>query len=1073
MTRRPSSRRSRRLTALAAGALLPLLPLPPVPAAGATAQALPPPPSDAALAAAATRHDLTREQFYFVLPDRFANGDAGNDTGGMPGGALEHGFDPTDKRFYNGGDLRGLIDRLDYVEDLGTTALWLAPVFTNRPVQGTGEDASAGYHGYWITDFTSVDPHFGTKEELEELVEAAHARGIKVFFDVITNHTADVIDYAEGDRAYRPEGAYPYLDADGVPFDDSDYAGTGTFPEVNTESFARTPVVPAGQAAAKSPAWLNDPTMYHNRGDSTFIGESAESGDFHGLDGLWTERPEVVQGMIDIYSTWVEDVGIDGFRIDTVKQVNMEFWQQWAPAVRQHAADQGNDDFFMFGEVHDPNPSNTSRYVTEGELQATLDFPLQGAVRDYASRGGSARALADVFAQDYRYTTADTNAYALPTFLGNHDIGRFGGLLVQDDPAATGDELLARDRLAHELIFLSRGQPVVYSGDEQGLTGSGTAEDSRQSLFASQVADYNDDPVLGGTSGAMDRYDTGAPMYRTIQALSELTREHPALRDGTQTERYADDGAGVYAFSRTEPDAASGEAVEYLVAVNNADQARTVQVPTYSAGMEFRRLYPAAADAGATLTSGDDTRVTLQVPALSAVVYRATAPLAAPAAAPGITLAAPADGSTGTVTVAADVPGTGPQRVTFAAAVGDGEWEVLGTADAPSGQGSTYRITHALSGVPAGTTVRYKAVVEDGAGALASATGQTVLGAEPVEPPPSAVSRDHVVVHYARQDGNYADWSVFAWGDIADGAATPWPQGHRFLGRDAYGAFAWIPLKPGADQVGFLVVDGQGDKDVAEDRAIDVAATGEVWIRQGSTEMLTEPPVAQPDPPVDTAVIHYHRDDGAYDGWGLHVEAGAASPTTWQTPLQPVSRDGYGVTFEVPLLPGADSLDYVLHKGEERDLPGTQVLDFAETGRQVWLLDGRERPLLPPATGAGDLDLGRADAHWIAPDTVVWDAPAPAGTTVQLRHDPVGDIAVADGRLTGAEDAGLVRLVPLPGGLTAEQRALHPELAELPAYAVDPRDTDRVQAANAAQWVATVTVANGAVAAATSVGKQW
>src|SRR5439155_13542736 len=110
-------------------------------------------PSDAQLAATADapRH---AEQFYFALPDRFANGDPGNDRGGLAGDRMSTGYDPTDKGFYHGGDLKGVIDKLDYIQGLGTTAIWLAPVFTNRPVQGSGNDISAGYHGYWITDFT-------------------------------------------------------------------------------------------------------------------------------------------------------------------------------------------------------------------------------------------------------------------------------------------------------------------------------------------------------------------------------------------------------------------------------------------------------------------------------------------------------------------------------------------------------------------------------------------------------------------------------------------------------------------------------------------------------------------------------------------------------------------------------------------------------------------------------------------------------------------------------------------------------------------------------------------------------
>ncbi|CAM5315856.1 hypothetical protein SFUMM280S_02555 [Streptomyces fumanus] len=585
--RRPAPGRRRttfapRVAAVTAAALAATL----VPPLAASAAAPPPPPSDARLAKTPARHELTREQFYFVLPDRFANGDTGNDKGGLTGSRLATGYDPTDKGFYQGGDLKGLTKKLDYIKDLGTTAIWLAPIFKNRPVQGTGENASAGYHGYWITDFTQVDPHFGTNQDLTNLIAKAHAKGMKVFFDVITNHTADVVDYEEKSYGYLSKGAFPYLTKDGEPFDDADYAdGTRRFPAVDADSFPYTPKV---TSESKVPAWLNDPAMYHNRGDSTWAGESATYGDFNGLDDLWTERPEVVRGMEKIYQRWVRDFDIDGFRIDTVKHVNMEFWTQWATALDAYAARQGRDDFFMFGEVYSADTSVTAPYVTQGRLDSTLDFPFQDAARAYASQGGSAQKLARVFADDYKYTTDKANAYEQVTFLGNHDMGRIGSFLKQDDPDATDAELLRKAKLANELMFLSRGNPVVYYGDEQGFTGAGGDKDARQPMFATKTADYLDDDQLGtDRTHAEDAYDTRAPLYRQISALAELRKAHPALADGVQSERYAADGAGIYAFSRT--DAQSG--TEYVVAVNNADEAKTATFPTGSAGTRFDGIH--------------------------------------------------------------------------------------------------------------------------------------------------------------------------------------------------------------------------------------------------------------------------------------------------------------------------------------------------------------------------------------------------------------------------------------------------------------------------------------------------
>ncbi|MFI9061767.1 pullulanase-type alpha-1,6-glucosidase [Streptomyces sp. NPDC053429] len=1031
------------LTAALAVTFLPALP------AAAAAKAPPPPPSDAKLAAEPARHDLTREQFYFVLPDRFANGDPRNDRGGLTGSRLETGLDPTDKGFYQGGDLKGLTDRLDYIKGLGTTAIWMAPIFKNQPVQGTGNDASAGYHGYWITDFTQVDPHFGTNADLERLIDKAHKKGMKVFFDVITNHTADVVDYREGSHDYLSKGAFPYLTKDGVPFDDRDYAdGKQKFPATGPGSFPRTPFVPEAKKNLKSPAWLNDPSMYHNRGDSTFAGESAEQGDFSGLDDLWTERPEVVSGMEKIYEKWVADFDVDGFRIDTVKHVDTGFWTQWATALDAYAARHGRKNFFMFGEVYSADTAVTSPYVTRGRLDATLDFPLQDAIRAYASQGAAAGRLASVLADDYRYTTDKANAYEQVTFLGNHDMGRFGSFLKQDRPAATEQELLARYRLANELMFLSRGNPVVYSGDEQGFTGSGGDKDARQPLFATRVADYLDDDQLGtDRTHASDAYDPQHPLYRQISALSKLTRDHPALRDGIQSERLAD--GSVYAFARTDPRSRT----EYLVAANNGDQPRTVTLDA-PAGAGYRALY------GGTGTPRADAagKLTVTVPALGSVVLQGVTPLPAPTSRPAVTLKAPAV-ATGTIELTADVTGGALDRVVFAAQSGTGPWQVLGSADhAP------YKVTQQVTAVP-GTPLRYKAVVVDASGRTAGALASSTAGQAPPVNVPTATQRDYAVVHYHRPDGDYTNWRLYAWGDLADGEATPWPAGHDFTGRDAYGAFAYVRLKPGASSLGYLVIDKDGTKDVSADRTLDLTATGEIWLEQGQEAVRTDRPAY---PPQDTAkaVLHYQRPDGAYDGWGLHVWTGAAKATDWSQPLRPARTDSFGAVYEVPLAAGATSLSYILHKGDEKDLPTDQSLDLKATGHEVWMLGGREEYLLPqPAGSAAALDLTKAEAVWIDRDTVAWNAPA-AAASVQLLASREGAVTAADGIL---HEAGAQWLRLNRSELTAAQKQKFPHLAPYAAYTVDPRDRDRVRGALRGQLVASARAANGAVLAATGV----
>ena len=351
---------------------------------------------------------------------------------------------------------------------------------------------SAGYHGYWVTDFTQIDPHLGTNDELRALVDAAHARGMKVYFDIITNHTADVIGYEEGARtAYVPKDVEPTAPRPASPFDDRDYAGTNTLPAARSRrSPSRTPRCwsrarrtsrcRAGSTTSRST------TTAATRPSSTRTPTTATSS-VSTTCSPSTRR--VVDGMIDIYKTWIRDMGIDGFRIDTMKHVNDEFWQKFGPEVLAYAKSQGKSEFFMFGEVFDTTRPFTSPFTTQDKMQAVLDFPFQDAARNFASKSQPTNQLRTFFRNDDWYTDADSNVYQLPTFLGNHDMGRIGYFVTADNAAARReDELLARDRLAHELMYFSRGNPVIYYGDEQGFTGTGGDQVARQTMFASQVA---------------------------------------------------------------------------------------------------------------------------------------------------------------------------------------------------------------------------------------------------------------------------------------------------------------------------------------------------------------------------------------------------------------------------------------------------------------------------------------------------------------------------------------------------------------------------------------------------------
>jgi alpha-amylase len=886
---------------------------------GAVLLALPTVASAQGGGSAAARHSLraplTGENFYFVMADRFENGRTDNDLGGLPADRLVSGFDPTAKGFYHGGDLAGIRQRLAYIRGLGTTAIWLTPSFKNKAVQ-LEDGPSAGYHGYWITDFTQIDPHLGTNQELAALIGEAHAMGMKVFFDIITNHTADVIDYEEAHRpAYISKDQEPYRTASGTPFDDRDYAGTGSFPPLSrTESFPYTPFIPAG-SPVKVPDWLNDVTLYHNRGNTTFVGENAYYGDFFGLDDLFTEHPRVVQGMIDIYEAWIRDFGIDGFRIDTMKHVNDEFWQRFGPQVLAYARQHGKREFFMFGEVFDTTKSFTSHFTTHDRVQAVLDFPFQKAAQDFAANASPTDELRDFFAGDDWYTDADSNVYQLPTFLGNHDMGRIGRFVTVANAGADDAELLARDRLAHQLLYLSRGNPVVYYGDEQGFTGDGGDQDARQDMFPSQVASYNDDDLIGtDETTADDNFDRDHPLYQSIRELAALTRRHPALRDGAQQHRWSSAAPGIYAFSRLD----RHEQHEYVVAVNNAEQARTAAVPTWMADTGFRLVYGAGPE---RLRSDAGRRLGLTVGPLSAVVYRAAEPLERSRHAPAITLADPG-AQRDRAEVRAEVAGDGFAEVTFLARVGNGGWRSIGTDD-----NAPYRVFHDVADLEPGTRVQYKAVVLDNAGhSRASAVRAGTVAPPAIEleaPTDGGRVRGRVEVR-AVATPDHPDYAVTFYRQVGDG---PWT---------AIGTDTSSPVYTAFDDT-----TGLANGSVVRYRAVLTYAPGRtVESATRSVTVVTEP--------VTTAVVHYRRPAGDYDSWGLHLWGDAIADgvaTAWDAPRQRDAVDGFGAVYQIPLKDDTKPVNFIMHQPSGDTVPDTREpggdRSFVPLEHpEIWLVQG-------------------------------------------------------------------------------------------------------------------------------------
>ena len=429
-----------------------------------------------ALGASAALHvpspDWRDQVVYFLMTDRFDDGDPTNDSQGA--GEYAAG----DPSRFNGGDLKGVQKRLDYIQGLGATAVWLTP-----PVANVWWDPSlkmAGYHGYWTENFREVDKHLGSLADYRALSEALHARGMYLVQDIVANHTGDFLLFEKGALVPKP-GVVPPKPSQ-PPFD-------------RLESYHRTPDI----------VDFND--------ESQRI-----TGQLSGLDDLDTSNPAVREALRSSYDHWIASAGVDAFRIDTAHYVEHEFWRDFvhshstsAYGVRVFAKATGQKDLLTFGEVwlHASPFSDESEKVAasylgepgEPELGAVLNFPLAEDLRATFAKGAPPARLA------YRLGGLARHFYggrASVNFLDNHDMTRF----LSEGSAAGLEQGLAA-------LLTIPGLPVIYAGTEQGFT------ETRAAMFKD-----------GFASGGRDRFDPEQPLYRLIRDLTALRKRNPVFSRG-------------------------------------------------------------------------------------------------------------------------------------------------------------------------------------------------------------------------------------------------------------------------------------------------------------------------------------------------------------------------------------------------------------------------------------------------------------------------------------------------------------------------------------------------------------
>ena len=510
------------------------------------------------------------QSIYQVFTDRFFDGNAANNN-------ASGSFNASSGTGVHGGDFQGIEQKLDYIKALGATAIWISPIVLN----GSGE-----YHGYAGKNFYQVDPHWGTLSNLQSMVNAAHSRGLLVIQDVVVNHGGTLVQHTVNNYTFNYPTGYTLR-----------YTSAGN-------QYA-SPF----QTNASQPNLTN---IFHNYGDIQDYNntQQIELGALSGLDDFRTETAYIRTNMAAVFNYWIQTVGFDGFRVDTVKHCEMGFWQDWCPRIHAFAATNGKPNFFMFGEVFDGSDTKCGSYSgAQGggayKLDSLLDYPLffsAQSVFGYAT--GNTKQIEDHYnALPANYDPATQNQ--LVTFLDNHDTTRF-----LNSANANGNT----NRLIAALTFLhtSRGVPCVYQGTEQAFNG-GADPNNREDMFAGA---FEQGPSLG------DNFNMAHPIFQHIAKLNNFRRLYPALRNGSHVNLWnTPGGPGLFAYSRQ----LSGTQ-EVFVVLNTASttQALPARPTLYSPGTILVNLL----DTNETLTvvAGSVTPA-INVPAMSAKLFLAQSQL--------------------------------------------------------------------------------------------------------------------------------------------------------------------------------------------------------------------------------------------------------------------------------------------------------------------------------------------------------------------------------------------------------------------------------------------------------------
>ena len=618
--------------------------------------------------------DWRDEVIYQLITDRFADGDVNNN----------HNVNKKSLTSWNGGDFQGIMDKVDYLKELGVTAVWISPI-----VKNVDSDAGiAGYHGYWTQDFKGVNPHFGDLAKLREMIQYLHKHDIKVILDIVANHVGQLF-YYDMNKNDQPDemvmgsdmtcGSYcshlvgvedqaagelicsqEYWGAPFTSGGDNSECYNNCVSRCQTEEYPQKMGIvrysewdpdfdprkirsfsDAGESGVAPIKWVYMPEInrvppnppefhnddWYNRMGRTVTWDSRYQvikGDFPGgLKDLDTTRPDVQSALIAVFQYWIGALDIDGFRIDTIKHVEHEFWQVFTPAMRSYAASIGKENFFIFGEAFDGDDVLLGSFTQNAEMDSVFYFSQKfqvfdaifkygGSTKNYESlfnlrwnRQADGSALPEGSSPRYGTTSGVKDAdgktlspqQLLVNFMDNHDLPRF--LYEQPDQKALHNAL--------SLLFTIDGIPCIYYGTEQNFSG-GNDPANREALW---------------NSG----YDTSNETFRHISAMAALRAQYAPLRRGDlkiiwSTNHTGDEeDAGILAFERTY----KNETVVVVLNTNKSHDSSTsfegsVMKTSLPAGTSLRDVFPGRSS---SYTVGSDGGLLITLaPQTAAVLVR-------------------------------------------------------------------------------------------------------------------------------------------------------------------------------------------------------------------------------------------------------------------------------------------------------------------------------------------------------------------------------------------------------------------------------------------------------------------